>query len=400
MDKQPRYDIKELADKWMNGTITPEEKAYFEEWYNHFNFEEITLTDHWAKDPRQIRDRIARRLQDSVRKEQEETARKVQLLQARGRKRLWWSMAAILATMVITAYFVLRKPENPAKTALNGENSQPMADIPPAAGKAVLILANGSTILLDSATTGNLAAQGGTTIEKREGNTLSYRAAVGVGLPEAALQYNTISVPRGGQYNVVLPDGTRVWLNAASALKFPVAFTGADRIVELSGEAYFEVAKMAAKPFKVVVPQNLTVQVLGTHFNISAYADEAAIATTLLEGKVLVKAPGSSKELAPGQAALYTQNKNDLLIKTADTAVAVAWKNGAFKLSNTSVNEVLRQISRWYDVDIVFNSGNPESHITGTISRQMSLSNLLKGLEAISDIHFEYTNGKILVSEK
>jgi ferric-dicitrate binding protein FerR (iron transport regulator) len=198
--------------------------------------------------------------------------------------------------------------------------------------------------------------------------------------------YNTIATPRGGEYQIELSDGTKVWLNAASSLKFPAAFTGDERNVMLTGEAYFEVAKNAKMLFNVTV-NGLRVDVLGTHFNVNAYSDENVIATTLLEGAVKVTSqviagtPSRSLTMKPGQQANVTGAGRMSLVKDADVEKAVAWKNGQFQFDNEDIATIMRQISRWYDVDVLYQGAVPKRFFTGKISRRSNASQVIDMLE-------------------
>jgi ferric-dicitrate binding protein FerR (iron transport regulator) len=206
---------------------------------------------------------------------------------------------------------------------------------------------------------------------------------------------NTIQTPRGGQYQVILPDGTKVWLNAASSLTYPTAFTGGDRAVQLRGEAYFEVAGNKEKPFKVMVG-NMQVNVLGTHFNVMAYEDENAIQTTLLEGAVQVTNGGVSHLLKPGQEGRLDRSSDAFRLLDVDADEAVAWKNGVFQFGGISIETVMRQIVRWYDVDVEY-QGRTNEHFRGTISRSANASEVFKMLELTGAVHFTIDGKKVIV---
>ena len=249
--------------------------------------------------------------------------------------------------------------------------------------KAVLILDNGSAVTLDSARTGLLTTQGATQVVKLGGGRLAYNGGAGGtaknGTAESTILYNTVRTPRGGQYQVTLPDGSRVWLNAATALRFPTAFSGNSRTVELKGEAYFEIAENKDKPFRVNVG-NMMVDVLGTHFNVMAYDDEESIHTTLLTGAVKVEAGATAKLLRPGQEARLNLATKDLRIEAADTDQVVAWKNGLFQFDGATLEAVMRQVARWYDVEVRYEGTIPK-HFSGLISRNASLADVLYVLD-------------------
>jgi hypothetical protein len=263
----------------------------------------------------------------------------------------------------------------------------------PGGNKAVLTLANGKTITLDDAKNGKLTSEGNTEIIKLQSGSLAYQKSNNLG---AVAVINTLSTPRGGQYQVELPDGTKVWLNASSSLKYPTFFSGNERIVELSGEAYFEVAKNKDMPFKVKA-NSMEVNVLGTHFNVMAYNDENIIKTTLLEGSVKVLASNTSKLIIPGQQAQLTTS-GKLTVSDADVDEAVAWKNGFFQFTSVDIHTVVKQISRWYDVDIDYDKSISE-HFTGTIARNVEANEVFKMLKSTGTIKVEVKNKQVFITK-
>jgi ferric-dicitrate binding protein FerR (iron transport regulator) len=259
----------------------------------------------------------------------------------------------------------------------------------PGSNKAILTLGNGDRISLTDAADGELARQGDTRISKTKDGQLLYEPENGAA--GGMVKRNTISTPRGGQYRIDLPDGTRVWLNAASSLAFPASFAGLDeRSVELTGEAYFEVAKDAGKPFKVISNAH-TVEVLGTHFNINAYNDEPDIKTTLLEGAVRV----NGSMLRPGQQSVLANGR--LSIRNAETDMETAWKNGEFIFNGQDFKTVMRTISRWYDVDVVYEYDPKPFRIGGEVSRSRSITEVLKMLEVTGGVKFKLEGRTIKV---
>lgn len=310
--------------------------------------------------------------------------------------RLWkWSRvaaaAAVLALIGVSSYFFLQ-PRTSSKIPILAQKEH--ADMPPGGNKAMLTLADGTEISLDSAANGQLAQQAGTQVIKSAGGQLLYRSAKEN--TNTALLFNKISTPRGGQYQLTLPDSTRVWLNAASTLRYPAVFAGHSRKVQLTGEAYFEVAKNTAMPFTVEV-EDLEVQVLGTHFNVMAYNDEAQIKTTLLEGAVKVNKNGNSKRLIPGQGAHLNRSTGALEVKEVDTEEAIAWKNGFIQLEGNDLPAVMRQIARWYNVDIIY-KGSVPAHFKGIIPRNVPVSQVLKMMELTGEVHFQIHEHQIIVS--
>ena len=242
-------------------------------------------------------------------------------------------------------------------------------DIAPGKNKAILTLANGKQIVLDSAQ-GNIVQQGNLQVINLDGR-LDYKGS------GTAVEYHSLSTPRGGQYMVSLPDGSRVWLNAASSIRYPTAFTANERTVDISGEAYLEVAKDKAHPF-VVHANGTDIRVLGTQFNINAYPDENTHKTTLIEGSVQVK-PGTGKPeiLQPGEQA-QTANGQTTIIQNADTEQALAWKNGLFNFNNADLPTVMRQLERWYDIRVKYEGPIPPVKFQGKMDRGVNLSEVLE----------------------
>jgi ferric-dicitrate binding protein FerR (iron transport regulator) len=253
--------------------------------------------------------------------------------------------------------------------------------------KAELILDNGSVVTLDSAKNGLVSTQGKTQVVKVAGGQLKYTG----NMNETAVLYNTVRTPRGGQYQVALPDGSRVWLNAATALRFPTAFNGKDRTVELTGEAYFEIAARKDQPFRVKV-RDMTVDVLGTHFNVNAYDDEESFRATLLEGAVRV----NDRVLKPGQEARMMMDSKELSVEAVDTDQVVAWKNGLFQFEGATVEAVMRQVARWYDVDVQY-AGKPTKHCSGLISRNTPLAEVLHIIGRTSKTSFTLEGRTVIV---
>ncbi|SEJ02606.1 FecR family protein [Dyadobacter sp. SG02] len=273
-------------------------------------------------------------------------------------------------------------------------------DVPAGGNKASLTLANGRTYDLNTITEGNLSVQPGTTIDKSKGEVIYGKNAGN----DVTVAYNVLRTPLGGQYKIVLPDGSRAWLNAGSSLKYPTAFKGDRRDVEMTGEVYFEIEPDKTRPFLVqVVDKNakgkdMEITVLGTHFNISSYGDEPTMQTTLLEGSVRVKKDEVTKVLSPGQQARVTTGEavRDIAIKTVDTESVVAWKEGRFEF-NGNIREIMRQISRWYDLDVKYEGSVERKSFAGTISRKNNVSEVLKMLEMTGGIQFRIDDRKITV---
>jgi ferric-dicitrate binding protein FerR (iron transport regulator) len=274
-------------------------------------------------------------------------------------------------------------------------------DVPAGGNKASLTLADGQTYDLNTITEGNLSVQPGTTIDKSKGEVIYGKN----GADNGAVAYNVLRTPLGGQYKIVLPDGSRAWLNAGSSLKYPTAFTGNKRNVEMTGEIYFEIEPDKTRPFLVRVAarnakgKDMEITVLGTHFNISSYGDEPTMQTTLLEGSVRVKKDEVTKVLSPGQQARVTTGEaHDIAVKAVDTESVVAWKEGRFEF-NGNIREIMRQISRWYDLDVKYEGNVERKSFAGTISRKNNVSEVLKMLEMTGGIQFRIDDRKITVKD-
>lgn len=305
---------------------------------------------------------------------------------------IWWRMAAAVLLLIAagTWWFSTRQAE-PVTVADNRDN------VLPGGNKATLVLGDGSTITLDS--TGNqVIRQGNATISQHNGS-LQYSA----GNSDAVISYNTLTIPTGGQFRITLQDGSVVWLNSSSTLRYPTAFTGKERIVELQGQGYFEIARNASQPFRVKVLRGagretapMEVQVLGTHFDIMAYADENVIRTTLLEGAVKVNQGAALAILEPGQQAVLNNMDNKLSVQNTDVNQAIAWKTGFFEFANTDLATIMRQIARWYDVEVVFLKKYPVEQFFGRINKNLPLSDIL-GLLEENGLHFRVEGKKVFV---
>jgi len=375
---QPNGHHEKLLQRYLDGQCSPEEVAELYAWLRtseahrsllaamQQEFEQVMQASHQV--PAALSDRVeARLMQDINRKKirplfnryRVAAAAVILLVMAGG---FWW-----FASVSRTA-----QQKSPANgiAAVNKDN-----DVAPGTSKAVLTLADGSTVTLDSA--GNQVIQQGKTLVQQSNGQLQY-AAEGRG---ESIGYNTLTVPRGGQFNIVLPDGSHVWLNAASTLRFPTAFTGNQRLVELQGQGYFEIKKDVVHPF--IVKVNTTeVQVLGTRFDVMAYADEKSLNTTLLEGAVRMKQGAIQHQLVPGQQAVLDYASGLMSVRPVDVDEVVAWKTGFFEFDNAAITVIMRQLSRWYDVEVSYLNNNNNRLFGGRISRNLPLSEILHMLEA------------------
>ena len=299
--------------------------------------------------------------------------------------------AAFIGVILLGAYLWFNKDRK--KELVKTERKNPYKnDLPPGGDKALLTLADGSVIVLDDKQNGPLGQQGNTKLVKLNGK-INYNAA---GTASNQVFYNTISTPRGGQFQIALPDGSQVWLNAASSLRFPTSFTGKERRVEISGQAYFEIARNESMPFIVKVHQ-AEVQVIGTRFDVMAYDDEGSVKTTLLEGAVKFVNNERTNILEPGQQTQLLKNGEVKLVKGVDLDNVVAWKKGIFHFQGDDIRTVLRQLSRWYEVDVVYTKKVDELFYA-EIPRNTKLSDVLRVLELTGKVHFEIEGKKIMVT--
>lgn len=381
-------DIKKIGQllyKYTREPLSEEEKLILEEWrrvspsnerlMNELSDEEVLMEKLRIFDPggrEALRARILSRIQEAgMKSDQEKGDGAIPIRRIRFR---WgWVAASVLLIAMTGVYFASDRPEHslaPVIVPLLQEK-----DIPPGKDGALLILADGSELVLDSLANGRIAEQAGTRLSL-QGGELSYSYTGG---DRRQTGWNTMITPRGRQFRLILPDGTRVWLNTASSLRYPTHFDQGVRQVELRGEAYFEVATRVEQPFKVVVNESTMVEVLGTHFNINAYSDEPAIKTTLLEGSVKVIANGNSVLLNPSQQAIVKENIS--VDRSVDVQQVMAWKNGQFNFEGATVEEFMRQLARWYDLDVVYKGSTPKKVFHGDLGRDLQLSQILKVID-------------------
>lgn len=307
--------------------------------------------------------------------------------QKRSRYPVWgWAAAILVIAVASFALWKMHKPVHKADTPVLANNQQ--QDALPGSDRAILTLASGEKIGLDSSRK-NIVQQNDFNVTNRDGQ-LDYTGSSPV------VEEHTLSTPRGGQYKLLLPDGTTVWLNAASSITYPTAFTGDNRTVKVSGELYFEVAKDKSRPFHVLA-NGMEVEVLGTHFNINAYNDEPAIKTTLLEGSVKVTKNAESVILKPGQQASISHSSHISNPIPVETDEVMAWKNGTFFFNRTPFSEVMRQLSRWYDVDVLYEKEIPHINFGGEMKRDLKLSQVLEGFDKMG-VQFRIEGKKLIVA--
>ena len=309
-----------------------------------------------------------------------------------GGKKGWWMLLAAIVILVATgAYFYYFRPD---LAGINTSTSKTLVnDVPPGGDKAVLTISDGSTIALDSIPNGFVAQEGNAKITKSANGNLQYQTSSEM---NDANLFNTVTTPRGGQYLVILADGSRIKLNSSSSITYPVAFTGPERSVTVTGEAYFEVTANSKIPFKVRV-YDMEVEVQGTQFNINAYLDEPAMKTTLLNGTLKLSKNSKTHMLQPSQQGIFDNQGNFLLEKNVDANQLSAWRNGKFQFNNSNLQTIMRQLGRWYDVDIVYERGFPQDlPVFGEIRRDVPLSEVVKLLDK-SEVHCKIQGKKLIV---
>ena len=390
MDKKTR--LRFILERYNEGTASAAELTELEQLLN--DPEAISLIDElWEKIPASAHFFDEGRTETllagiEARNRQQEVRMRIR------KKRLVFGIAASVVLLIAaTALYLNIYPEKPP--AVIAGKPETIAPIPPGDDKAVLVLADGSTIMLEDQQNNNIAVQGNTQITRIDGQVVYASNNVNANAP---VLYNTLRTPRGGQYQLQLADGSKVWMNAGSSLHFPTAFHGKERIVELTGEAYFEIAKDAKRPFRVKV-NDMQVNVLGTHFNIMAYDNEAATAVTLLEGAVNVEHHHRSVVLKPGQQAQSGDQVQLKVLNDVDLEEAVAWKNGYFIVNHTSLPVLMRQIERWYNVDVRYEGKVPDKQFGGKIPRKSNLQEVLKVLE-LSKVFTKTEGNKVTILER
>jgi hypothetical protein len=315
---------------------------------------------------------------------------RLRFITRRGGLRYAASVLIVFTGALIYRYAVKRQLPEPTQAAV--ASAVTVKDIPPGGNKAILILGDKSVVSLDSLANGSALTVGGTKVIKTSSGEIRYVPA-GAGETDGPVANNTVKTPRGGQYQLTLSDGTQVWLNAASSITYPIRFTGTQRTVTVSGEVYFEVAENREKPFIVNINHNNRVEVLGTHFNINAYEDEASVKTTLLEGKVKIIEGNDAVVLLPGQQASGMH-----VNKAVDIGQVIAWKNGVFSFEGKTLREVFRELARWYNLTVVYEKAVPDTRLRGEMGMNLNLSQVIRGLKVMEvDCSLEPGN-KLVVS--
>ena len=375
-DELDQQGMTELKDLLRTGHYEAELKAVFDEVYDA------------PRDQHDLSPDRARKILLAILASEDRENGEVKVLSFQNRfRKLWWAAAAVL---ILTGWLLVARQfmRSPAPVAIG--TTRP--SLPPHSDKAILTLANGQQVILDKSASRSIAAQNGVDVARIDSGRLSYStkdASVAGG-------YNVLTTPRGGQFEVQLPDGTRAWLNSASRLRYPLVFNGAARNVELDGEAYFEVAKNSRQPFSVQAG-GIQVKVLGTGFNLMAYADEDAVRTTLIEGSVRLEGRHTVQVIKPGQQGSLGKDDDHFVITRPDLDDVLAWKNGEFRFSGEKIQTIMRQLTRWYDVEVEYQGAPPANRFDGDILKGKDGSTLLDMLETTRTVHFRVEGRKIIV---
>ncbi|MDB5120936.1 MAG: FecR family protein [Sphingobacteriales bacterium] len=379
-----KEEFLSLYEKDVCGKCTADEKKLLDAHRDEMVFPD----DNWEPglgDEKEIYKRIRQRLGQSMNS---------RTFSGSSRGLGWLKVAAVILAISSTALLLWNIQQSGTKNQpVIAKHIRPA--IHPGSNKAYLTMANGAVIILNDSKNGKLATQSGVQISKAKDGMLVYHQDAEQ-LLSAETALNMITTPRGGQYQVVLSDGTKVWLNSASSLKYPPVFSGKERKVELTGEGYFEVAKNAAMPFKVAV-NGIDIQVLGTHFNVMAYTDEKAVKTTLLEGAVKLSNGSHAAFLKPGEQGILNEQQTSFNVKDVNVENEIAWKNGFFAFDDESIQTIMKEISRWYDVDVVFNEKIVRRNFGGTVSRFKDVAEVLRALELTGSVHFKVEGRRIVV---
>lgn len=376
--------INELAAKWMEGTITEEEKKEFLSWYNEFEGD-LVVPENFATSEEELGERMFHVITNKQKIPGNIIAKSKHLI-------MTMAAASLIAAICFIALHSPQQKSKPLAAEKTSKKTGKPTDVAPGGNKAILILGDGSTLVLDAVNNGMIATEKNIQIRKLKDGQIDYSF---IGNKQETVTYNTLSTPRGGQYSITLSDGSKVWLNSSSSLRFPTSFNKNEREVVLTGEGYFEVAKNPSQPFRVKVNE-MEVEVLGTHFNVMAYDDEAATRTTLLEGLVRIRKNAKTAMLQPGQQVEVRPGGNIGRIKEANIEETIAWKNGLFHFNGASIEVIMRQMARWYDIEVAY-EGEVSEHFNGVISKNVGIAKVFEMLQLTGAVHFRIEGKKIFV---
>ena len=384
--------FEDLLQKYSSGKASEVEIQRLMDWYNSFDDETVIVKTQYIDEEIMIYDRLHQRMAEVMKENHHKKGKVVSIK----RNYRYWKIAAA-AIVLFSGYWGWKTYEN---HSANNRLKLAVNTVQPGHSGAILTLSNGKQISLDSALNGSISISGNNKIIKN-GSQVIYESKDFN--EEGPVEYNTITTPKGREFELVLPDGTKAWLNAASSVKYPTVFNSGPRVVEVIGEAYFEVSHLTDKkgvkiPF-IVHTNRMTVQVLGTHFNVNAYADEPYTKTTLLEGSVGASEKGNAKVMIikPGQQAFLSNiGEDEIKVGSADVDKAIAWKNGLFQFNDDQLEAILRQVSRWYNVDVDCADNKKDLRFNGVISKRSNVKDIMNLLSATGVVNFKIENGKLI----
>ncbi|PWJ55624.1 FecR protein [Dyadobacter jejuensis] len=393
---QNREELLNMIRRYVAGKASEEERSFIEQYYDRFNERENILERAQEEELKELEDRLLEGIQYKISESDAPIHRPLW--------RRWGLQVAAGLLLVLASIGVLLLHGSQVEQKSVAQKEIP-TDFTPGGNKAILTLSDGSTVVLDAAATGQVAEQGQMTITKTDDGQIVYNGSNGI-RGDSKPTLNRVSTPPGGEYRILLPDGTKVWLNAMSSMQYPTFFAGNERRVTITGECYFEVAPNKEQPFIVNVNGQQEIIVTGTTFNVNAYNNERFVRTTLVEGKVRVAGKGhtsnSERVLNPGEQSILAKTGR-MKVKTVDIEEVVAWKNGLFQFRNSSLPSVMNQIARWYNVSVEIADGVPKKTFTGKIHRNVKATQILDILK-FAGINFRIepaanseTTGKIVV---
>lgn len=382
-----------LIEKYITGQCSPGDMDNLRSLLQHPNNiaelkkimdHQLSANYHSADDFSDVVSRISNIIQDKI------ELQKATSLHRQMRVIRKWTIAASFIILLTTSAFLLLF--NRSEKIIPGVDAELVTDIPPGTEGAILTLADGRTVVLDNMNNGIVAVESGAKIILRDGQIV-YKADRTL---TENIGYNTMTTPKGRQFQLQLPDGSKVWMNAESSLRYPTAFIGKERKVEVTGEVYFEVMRNSKMPFLVKVNDNTEVEVLGTQFNINSYLNETNVKTTLLEGSVQIFNGDKKSFLKPGEQAQVNSEKQIKIVRDVDIEKVMAWKNGVFNFQDVSLAEVMRQLERWYDIEVIYEKNVPDLEFVGKLRRDLTLNEILRGLE-VSEVHFRLEAGRKVI---
>jgi transmembrane sensor len=395
-EPMPDKYFLELAEKWSKQTITEGELKELEQWYQQNQDQPIEVPQTFAASEQELGDRIlnAIRQKAGIQTRTDLLADKATSTRIARIRFLKYAAAVLIFASSIIYVLNSKKPKSEVKGSPVARAAEEI--VPPSQG-AILTLSSGKQIILDDRR-GTVANEGGVSVISKNGGVV-YDQKNTIG-PKSEILYNTVSTPRGRQYQLTLEDGTKIWLNAASSVRFPAVFSNKDRRVEVTGEAYLEVVHNDAKPFIVTV-NNMQVEVLGTRFNVNSYNDDGFTKTTLLQGKVKASNNAAIAILKPGQQAMAGQYSDGTIkvVDDIDLEEVMAWKNGIFRFNNSNIRSIMKQVERWYDVDVIYQVSTEDLDFSGYVGKKEDVSQILKIMELTGLVHFKIQGRTIVVTK-